>query len=159
MRMGQLGTQWLLTGLLALAPVAGVSAASDGAAQADEAAVLQVEAVRLEAMREGDIATLDRITGADYVHIESTGQRRNKAEFLDGFRNREYRFKSFVIEANHVRMLGNVAVVTGRYSNIIETPEGVQPVKHARHMRVYALREGRWINIAHQATAIADDTP
>lgn len=120
-----------------------------------ETQVLEVEAVRLAAMLSGDVATLDRITGEDYVHVESTGQVRTKAEFLAGFAAREYRFVRFEIEENEVMILGDAAVVTGRYSNVIETPAGVQPVKHARHIRVYALRDGAWINVAHQATAIA----
>ncbi len=116
-----------------------------------------VEAVRLQAMLEGDVETLDRITGADYVHVESTGQVRSKAQFLEGFKDREYRFRSFVIERNDIMVLGTVALVTGRYRNVIETPAGVRPVKYARHMRVYALRDGRWINVAHQATETAPD--
>ena len=123
-------------------------------AQAAEARVLDVEAVRLQAMLDGDTDTLAQITGADYVHVESTGQVRTRDGFLEGFRNREYRFRSFVIDENTVTLLGSVAVVTGRYHNVIETPAGVQPVKYARHMRIYALRDGEWINVAHQATAI-----
>jgi hypothetical protein len=145
----------VFAGLLTLAPAGGVSALTETEAQGTEAEVLAVEAVRLQAMLDGDVDMLDRITGADYVHVESTGQVRTKKEFLKGFENREYRFKSFVIEENDVNVLGSVAVVTGQYRNVIETPAGVQPVKHARHIRVYALLDGRWINVAHQATAIA----
>ncbi|MET3600777.1 nuclear transport factor 2 family protein [Martelella mangrovi] len=121
--------------------------------------VLAVEAVRLQAMLDGDVKTLARITGADYVHVESSGQLRSKTDFLAGFTNGEYRFIAFVIDENAVNVLGSAAVVTGRYHNVIETPGGVQPVKHARHMRVYALRDGQWINIAHQATALPDGPP
>ncbi|WP_084397960.1 nuclear transport factor 2 family protein [Henriciella aquimarina] len=143
-----------LTGLFVVSPAAAQSASLDMSGQKTEAAVLEVEAVRLKAMLEADVETLERITGDDYVHVESSGKVRTKTEFLDGFRNRDYRFESFVIEQNDVNMLGSVAVVTGRYHNIIETPAGVQPIKHARHVRVYALRDGQWINVTHQATEI-----
>ena len=138
-------------GLFAVAP-AGAAPASSEAAR--KAAVLKVEAVRLKAMLEADVDTLDRITGADYVHVESSGKRRTKQQFLDGLRNGEYHFHSFVIEQNDINILGDAAVVTGWYRNVIETHDGVQPEKFARHMRVYALRDGAWINVAHQATEI-----
>ncbi|MCJ2187925.1 nuclear transport factor 2 family protein [Novosphingobium beihaiensis] len=153
--MGILQTvsRFLPAGLLALAPA--VDASPEAPAGATQAGVLAVEAVRLKAMLEGDVETLRRMTGDDYVHVESTGQVRTKEEFLAGFKDREYRFVSFVIEENHVNLMGNVAVVTGRYRNVIETPAGVQPVKYARHVRVYAFRGGEWINVTHQATAIS----
>ena len=150
-------SRWLLAGVFAIAPVGAGAAAPEAATKKAEAQVLEVEAVRLQAMLDADIDTLDRITAADYVHVESTGQVRTKAQFLDGLRDREYRFKRFVIEENDVRIMGSAAVVTGRYRNVIETPEGVQPVKYARHIRVYERRNGQWMNVAHQATAISSD--
>lgn len=147
----------LLAGLFAMAPVGAGVAASGAAERKAEAQVLEVEEIRLRAMLDADIETLDRITAADYVHVESSGQVRTKAQFLDGLRDREYRFKRFVIEENDVRIMGSAAVVTGRYHNVIETPDGVQPVKYARHIRVYERRNGQWMNVAHQATAISPD--
>ena len=141
------------TGAKVEKPIA-VTESSDTRAAEAATEVLKVEAIRLEAMLDADVETLDQITGDDYVHVESTGQVRTKAQFLDGLKNRVYRFKSFIIEENNVNVMGTVAVVTGSYRNIIETSAGVQPVKYARHIRVYALRDGKWINVAHQATAI-----
>jgi hypothetical protein len=53
-----------------------------------------------------------------------------------------------------VRLYGDTAVVTGRYQNVVCTPQGEQPPKHARFIRVYVRRSGRWQNVAHQATGI-----
>lgn len=117
--------------------------------------VLAVEQVRLEAMLEGDVVALSRITGDDYVHVESNGTRRNKTQFLRGLQTAEYRFESFVIDENSVVVHGETAIVTGSYRNRIRTPAGLLPVKHARHMRIYVRRDGEWINVAHQATAIS----
>lgn len=77
-----------------------------------ESQVLAVEAVRAKAMADADIATLERITGEDSVHLESSGQVRTKAEFLDGLRRGDYRFESFVVDENHARIFGETAVVT-----------------------------------------------
>jgi hypothetical protein len=41
---------------------------------------------------DGDITMLDRITSADYVHVESTGQLRTKEQFLEGLARHEYKF-------------------------------------------------------------------
>lgn len=122
---------------------------------ADERArlqVLEIDQLRAEAMIEPDLPTLDRITAEDYTHVESSGKARSKAEFLDGLRRGEYRFVTFVIDENLVRVYGDVAVVTGRYHNDIITQQGRQPTKFARHIRVYVRRAGAWLNVAHQAT-------
>lgn len=121
--------------------------------------VLAVEASRVRALLNADIALLDQITARDYVHVESNGRRRSKTEFLDGLARFEFRFESFVIDENHVRIVGSVAIVTGCYHNEIRTREGLQPVKYARHIRVYVKDDGRWQNVAHQATQIPDHAP
>jgi ketosteroid isomerase-like protein len=116
--------------------------------------VLAVEAARVRALLNADIATLDQITTQDYVHVESNGRRRSKTEFLDGLARSEYRFENFVIDENSVQIIGPVAIVTGRYHNDIRTREGLQPTKYARHIRVYVKHDGLWRNVAHQATQI-----
>jgi ketosteroid isomerase-like protein len=121
--------------------------------------VLAVEAKRVRALLNADIAALDQITAQDYVHVESNGRRRSRSEFLDGLARSEYRFESFVIDENHVRIVGPVAIVTGCYHNEIRTREGLQPAKYARHIRVYVKDGGRWRNIAHQATQVPDRAP
>ena len=121
--------------------------------------VLAVEAMRVQALLDADIAVLDQITAQDYVHVESNGRRRSKTEFLDGLARSEYRFESFVIDENRVRIVGPVAIVTGCYHNDIRTRDGLQPTKYARHIRVYVKDGGRWRNIAHQATQIPPHAP
>jgi hypothetical protein len=121
--------------------------------------VLAVEAMRVRALLNADIATLDQITAQDYVHVESNGRRRSKTEFLDSLARSEYQFESFVIDENYVRMVGPVAIVTGCYHNDIRTREGLQPTKYARHIRVYVKDGDLWRNIAHQATQIPHQAP
>jgi ketosteroid isomerase-like protein len=123
---------------------------------ADVEQVLAVEAMRVRALLNADIAALDQITAQDYVHVETNGRRRSKTEFLNGLAQSEYRFESFVIDENHVRIAGPVAIVTGCYHNEIRTRKGLQPTKYARHIRVYMRDNGLWRNIAHQATQIPD---
>lgn len=135
---------------------------SDGSKMSEELAlleVLQVEKVRADAMVRADIETLDQMTSEDYTHVESTGRLRSKAEFLEALRQGEYRFESFVIDENQVRIIGDAAIVTGSYHNDIRTPAGLMPTKYARHLRVYVRRGGTWQNVAHQATEVPAARP
>lgn len=117
--------------------------------------LLALDEARARALVSVDIAALERITGEDYVHVESSGKRRSKAEFIEGLRHGEYRFDSFTIDENAVSIYGDTAVLTGRYHNDIRTAAGLQPTKYARHIRVYVRRGDGWVNVAHQATAVA----
>jgi len=121
--------------------------------------VLAVEAARVQALLNADIAALDQITAQDYVHVESNGRHRSKTDFLDGLARSEYRFESFVIDENRVRIFGSVAIVTGCYHNQIRTRDGLHPIKYARHIRVYVKEHGHWRNVAHQATQIPHHAP
>jgi len=124
----------------------------------DVAEILALEARRSRALVEGDVATLDEITAEDYTHVETSGGVRDKAGFLGILARPGVRFTSWVIEENTVRIYGDTAVVNGRYHNTLRTPDGEQPPKHARHIRVYVRQGGRWLNVAHQATALAGAT-
>ncbi|EQB11152.1 nuclear transport factor 2 family protein [Sphingobium lactosutens] len=114
--------------------------------------VARLETVRMDALLRGDVATLDDITSDRYIHIESTGRRRSKAEFLDGLARAEFRFESFDIEENRIIARPEFAYAVGSYRNRIRTREGLNPVKHARHVRIYEKENGVWRNVFHQAT-------
>jgi len=116
--------------------------------------ILDIEARRTQALLDGDAEILAALTGDDYTHVETGGGVRDKAGFLSILSRPGVRFSQWVIEENHVRVYGDTAVVTGRYFNRVTTAAGEQPPKHARHIRVYVRRNGRWQNVAHQATAI-----
>jgi hypothetical protein len=118
-----------------------------------EVSVLAAEQARAKALVGVEIDALRNMTDVNYTHVESNGKFRTRDEFLHGLEVGEYRFSTFVIDRAAVRLEGNVAVVTGDYHNDITTPEGIQPTKYARFMRIWILREEQWVNIAHQATA------
>jgi hypothetical protein len=127
--------------------------------QQDIDAILALEARRSKALVDGDAATLDLLTAQDYTHVETGGGVRDKAGFLSILSRPGMRFTSWVIEENLVRVYGDTAVVTGRYHNTVRTSAGEQPPKHARHIRVWVRRDGRWQNVAHQATQIPAASP
>jgi hypothetical protein len=86
--------------------------------------------------------------------VETNGGLRDKTQFLAFLQQPGLRFLRWTIDENHVRLFGEVAVVTGRYRNVVRTAAGEQPEKRARHVRVWVRREGAWRNVAHQATRL-----
>jgi len=122
----------------------------------DEQAVLAADARRIAALVAGDVATVDALTADDYTHVETNGGRRDKAGFLALLAQPDFRFVRWDVEENVARVFGDVAVVTGRYRNVVRNAQGEQPEKHARHLRVWVRTNGAWRNVAHQATAIVE---
>ena len=122
--------------------------------QSAEDAVAAVEQRRIDALITADIHVLDEIIDEHYTHIESNGTSRTKAAFLADVAKREFSFDLFEIVENHIRIFGDTAVVAGTYRNIVRVRGQAQPVKHARHLRVYVQRGGSWKLVAHQATEI-----
>jgi hypothetical protein len=122
--------------------------------QSEEEAVAAVEQRRIDALITSDIPVLDEIIDEHCTHIESNGTSRTKAAFLADVAKREFSFDLFKIEENHIRIFGATAVVAGTYRNIVRVRGNPNPVKHARHLRVYVNRGDSWKLVAHQATEI-----
>lgn len=116
--------------------------------------VLAADARRIAALVAGDITTVESLTAEDYTHVETSGGIRDKAQFLALLSREDFRFVRWTIEENEVRIYGDVAVVSGRYRNVVCTEAGEQPEKHARHLRIWVRRDGAWRNVAHQATRL-----
>ncbi len=118
-------------------------------------AVAALEQRRIDALLASDINALDAIIDEQCTHIESNATSRTKATFLQDVVSRAFAFDLLEIEENHIRIFGETAVVTGTYSNSVRVQGKPNPMKHARHLRVYMHRGGSWKLVAHQATEIA----
>lgn len=117
--------------------------------------VLAADEQRIAALIAGDITTVDSLTAEDYTHVETSGGIRDKAQFLALLSRQDFSFVRWKIEENHVRIYGDVAVLSGRYRNVVRTAAGEQPEKRARHLRVWVRgSDGAWRNVAHQATRL-----
>lgn len=116
--------------------------------------IARLEAARAKAIVEADIAALSRITDDDYVHVEVSGQVRDKRGFLDGVAPLGGRFERYELLENAIRVFGDTAVVTGLFENTFLSGDGRRTGKRGRHTRVYVRRGADWRNVSHQATAI-----
>jgi len=115
-----------------------------------------IEALRAQAILHGDVATLRKITGDDYVHVDGSGRLRNKEEFLATLSGGHARYTRYSIADNVIALHGDVAIVTGRFQNDHVTPAGATISKTGRHLRVYVRKLASWSNIAHQGTEIKE---
>ena len=123
--------------------------------QSAEDPVAAVEQRRIDALLTADIHALDEIIDEQCAHIESNGTARTKAAFLADVAKRAFSFDLFELEENHIRIFGDTAIVAGTYRNIVRVRGTPNPVKHARHLRVYVHCGGSGKLVAHQATEIA----
>src|SRR5262245_12835008 len=123
--------------------------------QSAEDAVAAVEQRRIDALITSDINALDEIIDEHCTHIESNGTSRTKAAFLADVAKQEFSFYLFEIDDRRLVIFADTAVVARTYRHIVRVRRNPNPVKHARHLRVYVNLGGSWKLVAHQATEIA----
>jgi ketosteroid isomerase-like protein len=117
------------------------------------AEVLKADNARIQARAKGDVATLGRIYGDDYVLITAEGVIRSKQDQLSELRSGKLRFAPLKPTERTVRLFGNVALVTSRDSAGI-VRNGQQIGGDLRMVRVYVRRLGRWQLVSAQATRV-----
>ncbi|MEH3036436.1 MAG: nuclear transport factor 2 family protein [Sphingomonas adhaesiva] len=116
----------------------------------ETAAILAAEDRRRAATVAGDIATLDALFADDLVHIHSNALVHDKAGILAHIGAR----RAFVaIERGplRVRRYGDVAVLTGRLTNHLTTPDGPR-VLDGMATQVLRREDGAWRFVNFQLT-------
>ena len=121
----------------------------------DVDAIRALEQQRAEAIVAADVATLQRITGGDYVHVEASGAVRTRDAFLSFLASGAGRFERYILLETCIRVFEDAALVTGMFENAFRAADGHLSTRVARHTRVWARRDGVWRNVSHQATAIS----
>jgi ketosteroid isomerase-like protein len=139
----------LLCAAFAVSAAAGRAQSSDAARQ-----VLAVEQARVEALDHGDIPALERIMADDVRYVHASGHVDTRESYLDGIRSGQLKYIFWKPEGLHVQMLGNTAVLSGKYAvrandlRVQKAPFDVQILV----LSVYAKRGGRWQLVAYQST-------
>jgi ketosteroid isomerase-like protein len=118
-----------------------------------EREILSLEEARNQAVLQGDVTALDRMTSDDYTFITLRGELRTKSDILKGFASGSFHYESRQISDLKVRVYGDTAVVTGR-----SVQKGMENGKDYsgdyRFTRVYVKEEVRWVTVALQTTLI-----
>ncbi len=124
-------------------------AAASAGAQPDTAARLRaLETTWMQAIRNRDIATLDRLLAKDFVHVTYRGQMLSRAEALRG--SVAPPDVGQTLSDEQVRVHGDTGIVTGL--NTITTAEGAV-VMRLRFIDVFVRIDGRWQAVSAQETA------
>lgn len=118
-----------------------------------EEEVRQAEHERVHAALQGDVAKMDRLLAPDFANTTTRGEIRTKSETLALYGTGAMTMQGLELHQLSVRVYGNTAVVTGVQS-WRETFKGEPRSGHARFIRVWVKREGRWRCVSMQATSM-----
>jgi ketosteroid isomerase-like protein len=135
-------------------PVVATSSSPSGSREEEE--VLRVQREWMEAIRDKDVAALDRILTADYTYTDSRGGVTGKADSLRQARSTHDRMKAFRTTETKAQVYGDTAVVTGRLWVLGEV-EGKPYQGEVRFTDILARIDGRWRAVAAHASRPADE--
>ena len=130
----------VLIGLLAVAPPARAHEGRDNK-HSERRQVESLEEQLRVAEISGDVPTMDRLLSDDFVGISMSGELNTKAQQLDRIRSRSLVLTHLQLQDIHVKLLGKVAVVTGR-AQVDGTSAGVPLRGSFRYTRVYLHQPG-----------------
>ncbi len=118
--------------------------------------ILAVDNQRYEAMKNRDMAAMDRLHADGLVFINTKGRLLNKAEYLEEVRSGNLKFLSVDTDEYHFYVYGDTVIMNGRANSVVEY-HGVVNKKPRRFTSVFIKLQGQWKLVSHQATLIADE--
>ncbi|MEH6434566.1 nuclear transport factor 2 family protein [Massilia sp. DD77] len=134
-----------------------LTGAPAGAANTDgslRTTLVALEHERAEAISTGDVDSLRKLMDRSYLHVDSRGRVRSKADLLTRLDRQDMRFQRYDIESADVQRLDrDAAAVTGVFRSAMQTPEGAKPFR-GRYVRVWVKGPDGWKNTFHQVTEI-----
>ena len=128
------------------------------ATQTSEKSVTEIEQRFNAALLKKDAATLDELLADDIVHIGFEGQFAGKGEYMAFFKRDIWQYRKYEPANVTIKVLGNVAVVTGRVDRTIVINQVVTTGAFA-FTHVWSRAGDRWRMVASQVTGIPDPAP
>ncbi len=143
---------WLVSTLLALAPIPANSQTLDTAAVVR--AVFAVEDARFGAMVRADTAALRGALADNLSYVHSSGRRETKSEYLAAVGAGAMKYEEFTPRERDAHLLGTrVAVVVGlAHARAVSNNQPVDV--NVRYTAVYERRADSWQLVAWQTTRI-----
>ncbi|MCQ1956171.1 nuclear transport factor 2 family protein [Arthrobacter sp. zg-Y826] len=116
------------------------------------AEILAVEDARREALLSVDLDTLDALYDESLIHIHAPGVMHTKAQLLEHVATRQA-YLDMTRSDLVVRIIGEVAVMTGRIVNRLRTADGGERMLGGAVTQVLSRGEdGRWRFLSFQMT-------
>lgn len=106
-----------------------------------------------EALVRGDVAALERIFSDDFIYTTPDGEVRDKARQLALTRSGDLRLETGRSDDVRVRVYGNTAVMTGRFTARGKF-KGQSIDIRERYTAVWVKSRGRWRLVAEQGNLI-----
>ncbi|HYG99378.1 MAG TPA: nuclear transport factor 2 family protein [Terriglobales bacterium] len=122
-------------------------------AQATDAEIRKLTSDYERALKEKDIAALDRFWADDYTFINNRGMLLTKAERMQNVKSGATEVPEIEQTEAKVRTFGNTVLVTGRL-RLKAKYSGKESSGEYRYSALWVDRNGRWQIAAHQLTPI-----
>ena len=115
--------------------------------------ITQIEQRFNAALLKRDAVEFDLLLADDLVHISFEGQSAGKAEYMAFFKQGAWQYKKYEPSDVKVKLLGNVAVVTGRVDRVIVVNNRETTGAFA-FTHVWSRVQNRWQLTSSQLTTI-----
>jgi ketosteroid isomerase-like protein len=125
---------------------------------ADRNDVLLADEQLRQAFLQHDAAALNRLLADDWKVIHVNGREQTKAQFIDAIQSGRARFLSIELDQTDVRVYGNTAIVTARWTNTIEF-KGERSTGRDRVTRVWVKQPEGWRAVTEQAVYLEESKP
>jgi len=122
----------------------------------DRDEVLRVDEELRQAFLQHDAAALDRLLADDWKVIHVNGREQSKAQFIDAIQSGRAKFLSIELDQTEVRLYGDTAIVTARWTNTIEF-KGERSTGRDRVTRVWVKRPEGWRAATEQAVYLEEN--
>ncbi|MFI6350436.1 nuclear transport factor 2 family protein [Streptomyces sp. NPDC050560] len=119
---------------------------------ATRAQLLAVEERRRTALLAADLTTLDDLYDPSLIHTHAPGLTHDKAQLLQHVATRRA-YLDMARGPLTIRLIGDVAIMTGRISNRLASPDGTERVVNGQVIQVLRrCDDGAWRFVSFQMT-------
>lgn len=133
--------------LLALA----IAPCASSAPRGDEVSAREMVLERFAAAKRGDVAALDRMLADDLDYCTTRGTCQTKQEYIGRLKSGAMQYQSIEPMVDRVKLLGDVAVLTGR-ATVTAKRDGQLGSVRFSWLAVLAWRDDRWQLTSWSAT-------
>jgi ketosteroid isomerase-like protein len=115
----------------------------------DEQQILALHEAGDKALMAADLAVLSQIFADDYVQYNEEGKAFTKEDVLNNFRTGAIRYPTIVSTGRKIRIFGDMAVVHGSESDVVETNGKRSNVRYV-YLDVLRKHNREWKLVASQ---------